>query len=160
MWIMRYNTKELPNNIWAPTATKDWGPCEAFRYKIFVGPLSPPEQWTYWVPQKLPQIASICIGKVAWFAVMYETALLLHVVRGDLDGQEKLLYQRHGVKPFQALLMKIKLVGGDVGAGRWTSHREAEDAHSLGHTVWASRALMGVFMFFFCRNRLMLAGTG
>ena len=32
---------------------------------------------TYWVPQRLPQIctgiAYICIGKVAWFAVTYET---------------------------------------------------------------------------------------
>ena len=51
-------------------------------------------------------------------------SLLLRVVGGSFDGQKEyllavdaLLYQRHGVEPFQALLVKVKEVGGDAGAG-------------------------------------------
>ena len=49
---------------------------------------------------------------------------LLHDVRRNLDGQKEclfsvdaLLYQRHGLEPFQTLLVKVKEVGGDAGAG-------------------------------------------
>ena len=49
---------------------------------------------------------------------------LHHVVRRSFDGQKEdllsvdaLLNQRHGVEPYQALLVKVKEVGGDAGAG-------------------------------------------
>ena len=48
-------------------------------------------------------------------------SLLLRVVGGSFDGQKEyllavdsLLYQRHGVEPCQALLVKVKEVGGDL----------------------------------------------
>ena len=52
-------------------------------------------------------------------------SLLPHVVGRSLNGKKKylfsvdsLLHQRHGVEPYQALLVKVKEVGGDAGAGR------------------------------------------
>ena len=49
----------------------------------------------------------------------------LNVVRGNLDGKKEdllsvdaLLNQRHGVEPYQVLLVKVKEVGGDAGVGR------------------------------------------